>query len=106
MRILGIDPGLQVTGFGVVDSERTDVKYEKFRGHLLDRALQGEVDIRTGALAAKGAGAVEDGRRNAGMSGQHLANRLQGVCRQAVVRGHACGSSRAPSTCSSARSSG
>ena len=27
MRILGIDPGLQVTGFGVIDTENTRLKY-------------------------------------------------------------------------------
>jgi endoglucanase len=26
-------------GFGVLDSNRTDVKYEQFRGHLLDRQM-------------------------------------------------------------------
>jgi endoglucanase len=25
--------------FGILDSERTDVRYENFRGHKLDRAL-------------------------------------------------------------------
>ena len=44
--------------FGILDSGRTDVVYEDFRGHKLDRALLGSLDEWWALVAVPAASAV------------------------------------------------
>ncbi len=44
MRLLGIDPGLQTTGFGVIDAEGGRLAYVAFRsGHAMNNLLLREL---------------------------------------------------------------
>ena len=92
MRILGIDPGYGITGFGVIDAQRGQTVMNAGLHHLIRNARAGERSGRgqeeTGRLAEDGQRFRQrNRRRNAGDA--HLPGQQQFAAHQhAAAVGH------------------
>jgi crossover junction endodeoxyribonuclease RuvC len=91
MRILGIDPGLNVTGFGVIDAERTGcvhVRHGVFRTKPADGKLARLLHLRDSVRAIAAEAEVESAAIEAGFVGQNIkAAMALGEARAAALLG-------------------
>jgi crossover junction endodeoxyribonuclease RuvC len=93
MRILGIDPGLNVTGFGIVEVERDRcvyVRHGAFRTKAADARVERLLQLRDAVRAIATECAVTAGAIEAGFVGQNVrAAMALGEARAAALLGMA-----------------
>ena len=75
MRIIGIDPGLNITGFGIIDVERTGcvhVRHGVFRTKPADAKLERLVHLRDSVRAIAQESGAQSAAIEAGFVGQNM----------------------------------
>ncbi len=91
MRILGIDPGLNITGFGIIDVERTGcvhVRHGVVRTKPADPKLVRLVQLRDAVRAVAQESGAQSGAIEAGFVGQNMkAAMALGEARAAALLG-------------------
>ena len=91
MRILGIDPGLNITGFGIIDVERTGcvhVRHGVFRTKPADGKLERLMHLRNCVRDVAQESGAQSGAIEAGFVGQNMkAAMALGEARAAALLG-------------------
>jgi crossover junction endodeoxyribonuclease RuvC len=91
MRILGIDPGLNVTGFGVIDAERSGcvhVRHGVFRTKPADGKLERLLQLRDAVRTLAAESEAQSAAIEAGFVGQNIkAAMALGEARAAALLG-------------------
>lgn len=91
MRIVGIDPGLGVTGFGIIEAERAGcvhVRHGVFRTRPADGRVERLVQLRDAVCAIARESGAEAGAIEAGFVGQNVrAAMALGEARAAALLG-------------------
>ena len=91
MRIIGVDPGLNITGFGIIDAERTGcahVRHGVVRTKPADGKLERLRQLRDAIRALAGEYGAEEAAIEAGFVGQNVKTAMAlGEARAAALLG-------------------